>query len=144
MFLKALFFRASVRLGQEIENTKYAVCTLLIVGYLFEQEVLGRTTRLLSLRRHEPCSKRLVQQFFYCCVYIHYRGNVSTEPLPNNDRGIHRHTHRQQRDLISLLYIFQNKESRLKILPISLCVCMCIPHTVARQRLGKGPPILAR
>jgi hypothetical protein len=28
--------------------------------------------------------------------------------------GIHRHTHRQQRDLISLFYFFQNKESRLK------------------------------
>jgi hypothetical protein len=29
--------------------------------------------------------------------------------------GIHRHTHGQQSDLISLLYIFQNKKSRLKI-----------------------------
>jgi hypothetical protein len=28
--------------------------------------------------------------------------------------GIHRHTHRQQRDLISLLYFFQNNERRLK------------------------------
>jgi hypothetical protein len=28
--------------------------------------------------------------------------------------GIHRHTHRQQRDVISLLYFFQNKKSRLK------------------------------
>jgi hypothetical protein len=30
-------------------------------------------------------------------------------------RGIHRHTHGQQGDLISLLLFFQNKESRLKI-----------------------------
>jgi hypothetical protein len=58
-------------------------------------------------------------------MYIRYRGNVSTEllpskdmgiftePLPSNDRGIFTyrclatiriHTHRQQRDLISLLY----------------------------------------
>jgi hypothetical protein len=29
--------------------------------------------------------------------------------------GIYRHTHRQQRDLISLHYFFQNKESRLKM-----------------------------
>jgi hypothetical protein len=28
------------------------------------------------------------QQFFYCCVCIRYRGNVSTEPLPSNDKGI--------------------------------------------------------
>jgi hypothetical protein len=29
--------------------------------------------------------------------------------------GIHRHTHRQQRDLISVPYFFQNKQSRLKV-----------------------------
>jgi hypothetical protein len=52
-------------------------------------------------------------------VCIRYRGNVSTEPLPSNDRGIfteplptdnrggiHRHTDRQQRDLISLHILF--------------------------------------
>jgi hypothetical protein len=33
---------------------------------------------------------------------IRYRGEVSTEPMPSNDGGIHTHT--QQRDLISLLY----------------------------------------
>jgi hypothetical protein len=39
-----------------------------------------------------------------------------TEPLPSNDRGdTQTHTNRQQRDLISLLLFFQNKESRLKI-----------------------------
>jgi hypothetical protein len=30
----------------------------------------------------------------YCCACIRYRGNVSTEPLPSNDRGdTHTHTH---------------------------------------------------
>jgi hypothetical protein len=29
-----------------------------------------------------------VQQFFYCCVCIRYRVNVSTEPLPSKDKGI--------------------------------------------------------
>jgi hypothetical protein len=85
--------------------------------------------------------KMTFQQFFYCCVCILYRGDVSTEPLPTNDRGIitellpsndkgiftgsfpindrgdtqtHTHTHTQQRDLISLPNFFQNKESRLK------------------------------
>jgi hypothetical protein len=53
-----------------------------------KQEVLGRTNRLLSVVRHGPHWKRLVQQFFYCHVRIRYRGNVSTEPLPSNDRGI--------------------------------------------------------
>jgi hypothetical protein len=53
-----------------------------------EQEVLGRTDHLLSSIWHGPHWKRRVQQFFYCWVCIHYRGNVSTEPLPSNDRGI--------------------------------------------------------
>jgi hypothetical protein len=44
--------------------------------------------RLLSLILHGPHLKRRIQKFFYCCVCIRYRGNVSTEPLPNNDRGI--------------------------------------------------------
>jgi hypothetical protein len=49
---------------------------------------LGRTNRLLSLIRHGPHWKR-AQKFFYCCVCIRYRGNVSNEPLPSNDRGIY-------------------------------------------------------
>jgi hypothetical protein len=55
---------------------------------LFKQEILGKTNRLLSLIRHGPHWKRHVQQLFYCCVCIRYRGNVSTEPLPRNDWGI--------------------------------------------------------
>jgi hypothetical protein len=38
---------------------------------------------------HQPHRKRRVQQFFYYCVCICCRGNVFTEPLPSNDRGIH-------------------------------------------------------
>jgi hypothetical protein len=89
------------------------------------------------LTRHGPHWKRWVQQLFYCCVCICYCGNVSTEPLPSNNRGIftellpsddrgiftkplpskdmgihtracvHTHRHRQQRDLTSLLYFFK-------------------------------------
>jgi hypothetical protein len=33
-----------------------------------------------------PHWKRRIQQFFYCCVCIRYCDNVSTEPLPSNDR----------------------------------------------------------
>jgi hypothetical protein len=74
-----------------------------------KQEVLGRTNLLLSLIRHGPHWKRRVQQLFYCCVCIRYCGNVSTEPLPSNDGGMHRHTHthRQQRELITLIYFFK-------------------------------------
>jgi hypothetical protein len=36
------------------------------------------------LIRHGSHTKRRVQQFFYCCVCILYRGNVFTEPLPSN------------------------------------------------------------
>jgi hypothetical protein len=46
---------------------------------------------------------------------IRYRGNVSTEPLPSNDRGdTQTRTHRQQRDLIKPTQFFQNKGSGLK------------------------------
>jgi hypothetical protein len=53
-------------------------------------------------------------------LYILFRKcSVSTEPLPSNDRGdtqTYKEAHRPQRYLISQLYfIFQNKESRLKI-----------------------------
>jgi hypothetical protein len=51
-----------------------------------KQDILGRTNRRLSLIRHEPHRKRRIQQFFYCCVCIRYRGNVSTEALPSNGR----------------------------------------------------------
>jgi hypothetical protein len=52
------------------------------------QEILGRTNLLLSLIRHRPHWKRRFQQFFYCCVCIRYRGNISTEPLPSNCKGM--------------------------------------------------------
>jgi hypothetical protein len=51
------------------------------------QEVLRRTNLLLSVIRHGPHWKRRVQQFFYCCVCIRYRGNVSTKPLASNGMG---------------------------------------------------------
>jgi hypothetical protein len=65
------------------------------------------------LIRHGPHRKHRAQQLFYCCMCIICRGNVFTEPLPNNIRG-DTETHSQQDDLISLLLFFQNKESRLK------------------------------
>jgi hypothetical protein len=64
-----------------------------IDGRLILQELLGRTNRLLPFIRHGPHRKRRVQQFFYCCVCIRYHGNVSTEPLPSNDRGGYTDTH---------------------------------------------------
>jgi hypothetical protein len=98
---------------------------------IIKQEVLGRTTRLLSFIRHGPQWKRRVQQFFYCCVFVtavmlpsNDRG-IFTEPLPSNDRV---YTHRQQRDLISLLYFFQNKESRLKMAIRRIVVGLCAPN----------------
>jgi hypothetical protein len=54
---------------------------------MLKQEVLGRSSRLLSLIRDGPHWKRRVQQFFYCCLCIRYRGSVSTEPLPSNYKG---------------------------------------------------------
>jgi hypothetical protein len=54
-----------------------------------KQKVPWRTSRLLSLIRHGPHWKRRVQQFFYCCVCIRYRGDVSTESFPSNGKGIY-------------------------------------------------------
>jgi hypothetical protein len=63
---------------------------------------------------------------FYC-----YRGNVSTEPLSSNDKGFFTeplrsndrrdiHTHRRQRDLISLLYFYKisNVGYKSKAVPV--------------------------
>jgi hypothetical protein len=102
-----------------------------------KQEVLGRTNRLLPLI-HGPHWKCL-QQFFYCCVSISYRGNVCTEPLPSNDRNIftellrsnykgtfteplpsndrgdtQTHTQTATWSHKPILFFFQNKENRLK------------------------------
>jgi hypothetical protein len=44
--------------------------------------------------RHGPHRKRRVKQFFYCCMCICCRGNIFTEPLPSNERGLHIQTHR--------------------------------------------------
>jgi hypothetical protein len=57
------------------------------------QEVLGRISNIFLLIRHWPHRKRCVQQFFCCCVCIRCRGNIVTEPLPSNDKGIHIYTH---------------------------------------------------
>jgi hypothetical protein len=84
-----------------------------------------KINRLLFLIRHGPCGKRRVQKFFYCCVCIRYRGNVSTEPLPSNDRGLllsrclatirgYTDTHTDTKVISLAYYIFQIKESRLK------------------------------
>jgi hypothetical protein len=90
----------------------------------FQQEVLGRTNRLLTLIRHGPHWKRRFQQFFYCCVCICRRGDVSTEPIGGfllsrclvTIRGdTQTHTHRETAtwsDKPTLF--FQNKETRLK------------------------------
>jgi hypothetical protein len=46
------------------------------------------------LTRHGQRKKRRAQQFFYCCVCIRFRGNVSLPSrLPSNDCGIHIQTH---------------------------------------------------
>jgi hypothetical protein len=48
------------------------------------------------LIRHGPHRKWRVLQF-YCCICIRCGGNVFTEPLRSNDRGIHIQTHRMRR-----------------------------------------------
>jgi hypothetical protein len=42
---------------------------------------------------HGPHRELRVEQLFHCCVCVRCRGNVFTEPLPGNDKGIHIQTH---------------------------------------------------
>jgi hypothetical protein len=70
---------------------------------------------LFSLILQGPHWKRRVQQFFYCCLFIGYRGKFSTQPFPSNDTGIftessrclatirgYTYRHRLMRGIISL------------------------------------------
>jgi hypothetical protein len=52
-----------------------------------QQEVLGRTNRLLSFDTTKTAKKTTRPTFSYCSVCICCCGNVFTEPLPNNDTG---------------------------------------------------------
>jgi hypothetical protein len=51
-----------------------------------------------------PHRKWCFQQFFYCCLCIRWGSNVFTEPMPNNDRGIHAQTHRLMEGIYELRY----------------------------------------
>jgi hypothetical protein len=53
-----------------------------------------------SFIRHGSHRKRRAQQFFYCYLCIHCRGNVFTDPLPGNEAWIHIQTHR----LMGMIY----------------------------------------
>jgi hypothetical protein len=89
IYLKLIMLRTKKVLVKHLLEISIRGCiSTAIQRFLREQGVLRRTNRLLSLIRHGPHLKRRVLQFFYCCVCIRYRGNVSTEPLPSNDRVI--------------------------------------------------------
>jgi hypothetical protein len=61
-----------------------------IISKLFKlKKFWGEIIAYFPFIRHGPHIKRRLQQFFYCCVCIRWRGNVSTEPLSSNDKGIH-------------------------------------------------------
>jgi hypothetical protein len=49
--------------------------------------------------RHGPHRKRRFQEFFFRCVCIRCRGNVFTEPLRSNGKGVCLQTHRLMRGI---------------------------------------------
>jgi hypothetical protein len=51
--------------------------------------------------------------------------------------------HIPEDDTVHISYLFKMNRSRLMRSPC-FGVCLCIPHIVAPQRLGKTPPIVAR
>jgi hypothetical protein len=57
------------------------------------------------LIRHEPLTKRRVQQFFYFSFYICCRCNNFTEPFRCNDRRIHKQTHGIEMGSDAMIYI---------------------------------------
>jgi hypothetical protein len=69
-------------------NSSIVACVFVTAVTLLPSRCLATMGYTLSLIRNVPHWKRRVQELFYCCVCIRYRGNVSTEPLPRNDRGI--------------------------------------------------------
>jgi hypothetical protein len=74
----ACFAHSSILKKVVIRSSETSVHFYPTTRLYIQQEVLGRTNRLLSLKRHGPHWKRRVQQLFCCCVCIRYRGNVST------------------------------------------------------------------
>jgi hypothetical protein len=54
-----------------------------------KQKVLGRTNRQFSFDMTRTALKTTHQKFLYCCVCIRCIGNVFTELLYGNDKGIH-------------------------------------------------------
>jgi hypothetical protein len=72
-------------------------------------------------------------------VFIRCRGDAFTEPLSSNVKE----THRQQGDLLSPHYFFQNKKNRLKKSKIN-CLCASEPvHERVWKFRGKTPHSLA-
>jgi hypothetical protein len=57
-----------------------------------EQEILGRTKRLLSFDTPRAAYKTTRPAVLLFYVYILCRGNVYTEPLSSNERGLHIYT----------------------------------------------------
>jgi hypothetical protein len=80
--------RTSNRSPAECKSTLLLLDQRMWCEDMRKQQVLGSTNRIFSLMWQWPHWRLGVQQFFHCCVCSSYRGNVSTEPLPNNDMGI--------------------------------------------------------
>jgi hypothetical protein len=73
------------------------------------QEVLGRNNRLLSFDKTRTAQRVTPQKCLPRC------GNVFTEPLPSNKKGVHRQTHRDMRPTtLLLLRVFVAAETYLQ------------------------------
>jgi hypothetical protein len=77
-------------LGLELRPLGRPTCSPSLLYYW--QGVVGRTSRLLSFDTTRVAQKTMPPTVLLC------RGNVFTEPLPGNDRGVKGHTQRPSFD----------------------------------------------
>jgi hypothetical protein len=84
-----------------INNTRFIFRPIWAYPCILKKKKFWKEVTYFRFIRHGPHRQRLIKQFLYYCVCIRCVGNVFTEPLPGNDKGIRIQTQIDGRDLWS-------------------------------------------